>query len=84
MRCAYLRATMASTPKVLATALQPPSTARRTIFSGSKYSGFFANEAPGTVFNALVNRKNGKISGTGKSAVIKKLLQTAKRLQISV
>ena len=44
--CAYLRATEPSTPKVLATALQPPSIASFTMFSGSKYSGFFANDAP--------------------------------------
>lgn len=31
---------------VLATALQPPSMARRTMFSGSKYSGLGAKEAP--------------------------------------
>jgi len=34
--CAYLRATMPSTPKVVATALQPPSIASFTMFSGSK------------------------------------------------
>ena len=43
---AYLRATMPSTPKVEATALQPPSIASLTMFSGSKYSGFGANDAP--------------------------------------
>ena len=33
-------------PKVDATALQPPSIASFTIFSGSKYIGFGANDAP--------------------------------------
>ncbi len=44
--CAHLRETAPSTPNVEATALQPPSTASSTIFSGSKYSGFGANDAP--------------------------------------
>ena len=44
--CAYLRAIEPSTPNVDATALQPPSIARRTMFSGSKYAGFGANDAP--------------------------------------
>ena len=43
---AHLRATMPSTPNVEATALQPPSTASSTIFSGSKYSGLGAKLAP--------------------------------------
>ena len=34
--CAYLRLTAPSTPNVEATALQPPSIASRTRFSGSK------------------------------------------------
>ncbi len=34
--CAYLRLTAPRTPTVDATALQPPSIARRTMFSGSK------------------------------------------------
>jgi hypothetical protein len=46
MRCAYLRATAPSTPSVEATALQPPSTASFTMFSGSKYAGFGAKLAP--------------------------------------
>src|SRR5437660_1689385 len=46
MRCAYRRATEPSTPNVDATALQPPSMASFTMFSGSKYSGLGANEAP--------------------------------------
>src|SRR6185312_6199263 len=44
--CAYLRANDPSTPNVDATALQPPSIASFTIFSGSKYCGFGANDAP--------------------------------------
>ena len=36
MRCAYLRETAPSTPSVEATALQPPSIASLTMFSGSK------------------------------------------------
>jgi len=44
--CAYLRATMPSTPYVEATALQPPSIARRTMYSGSNICGFGANDAP--------------------------------------
>ncbi len=44
--CAYLRATDPSTPSVEATALQPPSMASFTMFSGSKYSVFGANDAP--------------------------------------
>ena len=46
MRCAYRRATAPSTPSVEATALQPPSMASFTMFSGSKYSGFLAKDAP--------------------------------------
>ena len=44
--CAYLRDTAPSTPNVEATALQPPSIARRTRFSGSKYIGLGAKLAP--------------------------------------
>ncbi len=36
---------MPSTPKVVATALQPPSMASSTMFCGSKYLGLGANEA---------------------------------------
>ena len=43
---AYFRLHMPSTPKVDATALQPPSIASSTIFSASKYAGFGANDAP--------------------------------------
>ena len=45
MRCAYRRDTAASTPNVDATALQPPSMASSTMFLGSKYFGFGANDA---------------------------------------
>jgi len=45
IRCAYRRATVPSTPSVDATALHPPSIASRTMFSGSKNSGFGAKEA---------------------------------------
>src|SRR5258706_7467098 len=44
--CANFRATEPSTPNVEATALQPPSIASFTMFSGSKYWGFGANDAP--------------------------------------
>ena len=44
--CAYLRLIAPSTPNVEANALQPPSTASRTRFSGSKYIGFGAKLAP--------------------------------------
>jgi hypothetical protein len=44
--CAYFRATDPSTPSVEATQLQPPSSASFTMFSGSKYIGLGANEAP--------------------------------------
>ena len=43
---AYLRASSPRTPKVDATALQPPSRASFTIVSGSKYAGFGANDEP--------------------------------------
>ena len=46
MRCAYFLDTEPSTPSVEATALQPPSIASSTMFAGSKYIGFGANEAP--------------------------------------
>ena len=36
---------MPSTPKVVATALQPPSMASSTMFLGSKYFGFGAKDA---------------------------------------
>ncbi len=45
IRCAHVRATEPRTPSVDATALHPPSWARRTMFSGSKYSGAGANDA---------------------------------------
>ena len=44
--CAHFRLTAPSTPKVEAKALQPPSTASRTRFSGSKYMGLGAKLAP--------------------------------------
>ena len=43
---AYFRATLPKTPKVETTALHPPSIASLTMFSGSKYSGLGAKEAP--------------------------------------
>src|SRR5215475_940980 len=46
IRCAYLRGTEPRTPDVEATALEPPSTASRTIFAPAKYAGFGANDAP--------------------------------------
>src|SRR3954465_762089 len=44
--CAHLRLTAPSTPIVDANALHPPSTASCTRFSGSKYFGLGANDAP--------------------------------------
>ena len=44
--CAYFRLTAPSTPSVDATALHPPSIARRTMLAGSKYSGLAAKLAP--------------------------------------
>ena len=44
--CAYLRETAPSTPTVEAIALVPPSIASWTRFSGSKYAGLGANDAP--------------------------------------
>jgi hypothetical protein len=45
MRWAQRRATAPRTPKVDATALQPPSMARRQMPSGSNISGWGANDA---------------------------------------
>ena len=45
IRCAQRRLIDPRTPKVDAKALQPPSTARRTRFSGSKYMGLGAKLA---------------------------------------
>jgi hypothetical protein len=45
MRCAYRRDTAPSTPKVEATALQPPSIASSTMLAGSKYLGLGAKLA---------------------------------------
>ena len=45
MRWAYARRHAPSTPNVVATALQPPSMASSTMFSGSKYFGLGANDA---------------------------------------
>ena len=42
---AYARETAPSTPNVLATALQPPSTASSTMLRGSKYWGLGAKLA---------------------------------------
>ncbi len=42
---AYWREQSPSTPKVVATALQPPSMASSTMFFGSKYLGLGANDA---------------------------------------
>ncbi len=55
---AYLRLMMLSTPKVEATALQPASMASLMIFSGSKYMGFAAKEAPPAMLDALVDRED--------------------------
>jgi len=44
--CAYLLEWSDRTPKVEATALQPPSMASLIMFSGSKYSGFGAKALP--------------------------------------
>ena len=44
--CAYLRETDPKTPSVEVIALQPPSIASLTKFSGLKYNGFGAKEAP--------------------------------------
>jgi len=46
MRWAKRRDTEPSTPKVLATALQPPSIASSTMLCGSNIAGLGANEAP--------------------------------------
>ena len=45
MRWQYLRDIAPRTPNVLATPLQPPSMASSTMFFGSKYFGFGANDA---------------------------------------
>ena len=45
MRWAYLREHRPRTPKVVATALQPPSMASSTMLAGSKYFGLGANDA---------------------------------------
>ena len=45
MRWAYVRDTAPRTPKVVATALHPPSMASSTMLAGSKYFGFGANDA---------------------------------------
>ena len=76
--CAYFRATAPSTPSVEATALQPPSIASFTMFSGSKYIGFGANEAPAGMLDALIDRQNGHVTGSRQPPVADQRLQTAK------
>ncbi len=73
--CAYLRATEPSTPSVEATALQPPSMASFTMFSGSKYIGFGANDAPGRMLDPLIDRKNRHVACSPEPAVIDERLE---------
>ena len=73
--CAYLRATTPSTPKVDATALQPPSIASLTMFSGSKYCGFGAKLRAGGVLDALVDRQDREVAGAAEPAVVEQPLR---------
>jgi hypothetical protein len=66
--CAYLRATEPSTPSVDATALQPPSIASLTMFSGSKYAGSARTTHRG-VLDALIDRQNRHVAGARQAPV---------------
>ena len=75
--CAYFRATDPSTPSVEATALHPPSIASFTRFSGSKYIGLGANDAPAGMLDPLIDRQNRHVTGLGQPAVIDERLKAA-------
>ncbi len=75
--CAYLRAHMPSTPSVDATALQPPSIASLTMFSGSKYMRVRRERRAGGMLDALVDRQDRHVAGAGEPAVIEQRLQPA-------
>ena len=67
--CAYLRATEPSTPSVEATALQPPSIASFTMFSGSKYGGIRRERRAGRMLDALIDRQDRHVAGAAQAAV---------------
>ena len=73
--CAYFRATAPSTPSVDATALQPPSMASFTMFSGSKYGGFGRKRRAGGMLDSLIDRKNRDVTRSGEPAVVEQRLQ---------
>ena len=84
IRWAYLRPTMPSTPNVEATALQPPSMASSTMFSGSKYAGFGREAGAGRVLDALVDGQDRHVPGAGKPAVVDQQLVVAQHLRVAV
>ena len=67
--CAYRRDIGPSTPNVVATALQPPSMASFTMFSGSKYIGFGRERRRAGVLDALVDREDRHVAGATEAAV---------------
>ena len=82
--CAYLRATAPSTPKVEATALQPPSIASFTMFSGVEIIRILGEARAGGMFDALVHRQNREITSAAQPAVVEQPLQIAQHAVIAV
>ena len=70
------RATVPSTPSVDATALQPPSIASFTMFSGSKLRRVGRERRARRVLDALIDRKDRHVAGTREPAVVDERLQT--------
>ncbi len=66
--CAYLRATDPSAPSVETTALQPPSMASFTMFSGSKYAGIRRERRAGRMLDALVHGQDRDVAGATQAA----------------
>jgi hypothetical protein len=81
MLWAQRRERLPRTPRVEATALQPPSTARRTMFSGSKYSGTGGEGRGAGVLDPLVHRQDGQVAGAAQAAVAVEVLEAAQHLE---
>ena len=84
MRWAYLRLTAPSTPKVVATALQPPSIASSTMLAGSKYIGFGANDAAAECSMPWSTGQDRQVAGVRQAAVAVELTETAQHCRRSV
>ena len=77
------RLTAPSTPKVVATALQPPSIASSTMLAGSKYMRVGRERRRRRVLDALVDRQDRHVAGVGQAAVTVELAEVAQHLPAS-